>query len=143
VILLDQLKEIYIDGELEPVDTAQWYPKVMRKDYTVGLNLTGTLVDDPDALLYENYACGGVGNYNAYCNPEIDKVIDQQSTESNQEKRRQLVWEIERRLVEDGARPLIFFNRGGTCWDPAVRGLTVMVNSIYNGWRMEDVWLDR
>src|SRR6267143_4101973 len=143
VILIDQLKEIHIDAELEPVDTAQWYPKVMRKDYTVGLNLTGTLVDDPDALLYENYACGGVGNYNAYCNPEIDKLIDQQSTESNQEKRRQLVWEIERRLVEDGARPLIFFNRGGTCWDPAVRGLTVMVNSIYNGWRMEDVWLDR
>ncbi len=115
----------------------------MRKDYTVGLNLTGTLVDDPDALLYENSACGGVGNYNAYCNPEIDKLIDQQSAESNQEKRRQLVWEIERRLVEDSARPLVYFNRGGICWDPAVRGLTVMVNSIYNGWRMEDIWLDR
>ena len=36
-----------------------------------------------------------------------------------------------------------FFNRGGICWDPAVRGMTVMVNSIYNGWRMEDIWLDR
>ena len=26
---------------------------------------------------------------------------------------------------------------------PLLKGLTVMVNSIYNGWRMEDVWLDR
>ena len=26
VILIDQLKEIYIDGELEPIDTAQWSP---------------------------------------------------------------------------------------------------------------------
>jgi peptide/nickel transport system substrate-binding protein len=143
VMLLDQLKEIYIEAQLEPVDTALWYPKVMRKDYTVGLNLTGTFVDDPDALLYENYACGGVGNYNAYCNPEIDKLIDQQSTEANQENRRQLVREIERHLVEDGAQPLIYFNRGGICWDSAVRELTVTVNSIYNGWRMEDVWLDR
>src|SRR5262250_182697 len=33
VILIDQLKEIYIDGQLEPVDTAQWLPKIMRKDY--------------------------------------------------------------------------------------------------------------
>ena len=33
VILIYQLKEIYIDAELEPVDTTQWYPKVMRKDY--------------------------------------------------------------------------------------------------------------
>src|SRR6516164_40223 len=26
VILIDQLKDVYIEGELEPVDTAQWYP---------------------------------------------------------------------------------------------------------------------
>ena len=24
-----------------------------------------------------------------------------------------------------------------------VKGYTVMVNSIFNGWRMEDVWLDK
>ena len=143
VILLDQLKQIYFDPELEPLDTTQWYPKVMRKDYTVALNLTGTQVDDPDAMLYENYSCGGVGNYNGYCNAEIDKLIDQQSMEANQEKRRKMVWDIERRLVEDNAKPLVYFNRGGICWDPSVKGLTVMSNSIYNGWRMEDVWLDR
>ena len=143
VILIDQLKEIYIAGELEPVDTAQWYPKVQRKDYTAALNLTGTLTDDPDAMLYENYACGGVGNYNGYCNPEIDKLIEQQSMEADQEKRKHIVWEIERRLTEDDAKPLIFFGRGSNCWDPKVKGLTIMVNSIYNGWRMEDVWLDK
>jgi len=143
VILIDQLKEIYIDADLELLDTTQWYPKVMRKDYTVALNLTGTMVDDPDALLYENYACGGIGNYNGYCNPAVDRLIDQQSMEPDQDKRRHMVWEIERRLTEDDAKPLVYFNRGGICWDPKVKGLTVMVNSIYNGWRMEDIWLDR
>src|SRR5262249_4144217 len=110
VILIDQLKTIHVEADLEPVDTTQWYPKVQRKGYPVALNLTGTLVDDPDALFYENYACGGVGNYTGYCNPEVDKLIDRQSMEPDQNKRRQLVWEIERRLVEDGARPLIYFN---------------------------------
>jgi peptide/nickel transport system substrate-binding protein len=143
LILIDQLKEIYIDGELQPIDTTQWYPTMFRKDYMVALNLTGTMVDDPDAMLYENYACGGVGNYNGYCNPEIDKLIDQQSMETDQEKRKHLVWEIERRLTEDVARPLIYFNKGATCWQPEVKNETVMVNSIYNGWRMEDIWLDR
>jgi hypothetical protein len=28
-------------------------------------------------------------------------------------------------------------------WQPRVKGLTAMVNSIVNGWRMEDVWLDK
>ena len=54
-----------------------------------------------------------------------------------------LVLEIERKLAEDGARPIIYYGRGATCWQPRVQGLTVMVNSIVNGWRMEDVWLDK
>jgi peptide/nickel transport system substrate-binding protein len=142
VILIDQLKEIWVNGELSPIDTPQWYPTVQRKDYQIALNLTGTFVDDPDAVLYENYACGGIGNYNGYCNAEIEQLIDQQSLEANQEKRKQLVWDIERRLVEDDAKPLLFFGRGGNCWDPKVKGVIIGVNSIYNGWRMEDIWLD-
>ena len=31
----------------------------------------------------------------------------------------------------------------GTCWQPYVKGVTVMVNSSYNGYRYEDVWLDK
>ena len=62
VILIDQLKEIYVDGVLEPLDTTQWYPKLMRKDYAVGLNITETAVDDPDPAFYENYVCGAMRN---------------------------------------------------------------------------------
>jgi len=52
------------------------------------------------------------------------------------------VWEIERKLATDGARPIIFYDRRATCWQPHVKGLTLMVNSLFNGWRMEDVWLE-
>jgi peptide/nickel transport system substrate-binding protein len=143
VILLSQLREVYMDAELEPVDTVQWYPRLLRKDYTVGLNVTETGVDDPDQQFYENYVCGSERNYSGYCNPEVDKLVDQQSVETDQEKRKKLVWQIERILAEDAARPVIFYPRGGTCKQPWVKGLTIMVNSIYNGWRFEDVWLDK
>ena len=33
VILIDQLKKIHIDGELEVVDTTIWHAKVQRRDY--------------------------------------------------------------------------------------------------------------
>jgi peptide/nickel transport system substrate-binding protein len=143
VILIDQLKDIYIDAVLEPVETANWFPKIYRKDYTIAINGTESGVDDPDQQFYENFVCGAVRNYTGYCNPEVDKLIDRQSAEADREKRKQLVWEIERRLAEDGARPIIFYPRGGTCTQPYVKGLTTMVNSIYNGYRMEDVWLDK
>ena len=143
VILLSQLREIYMDAELEPVDTVQWYPRLLRKDYTVGLNVTETGVDDPDQAFYENYVCGSDRNYSGYCNPELDKLVDQQSAEADQEKRKKLVWQIEQILADDAVRPVIFYPRGGTCKQPWVKGLTIMVNSIYNGWRFEDVWLDK
>ena len=142
VILIDQLKEVYIDGVLETVDTTQWYPKIMRRDYTVGLNVTESGVDDPDQQFYENYVCGAERNYTGYCSPEVDKLVEQQSMESDKEKRKRLVWEIERLLAVDGARPVIFYPRGATCRYPQVKGLTVMVNGIYNGYRYEDLWLD-
>jgi peptide/nickel transport system substrate-binding protein len=142
VILIDQLKQIYMDGVLDPVDTTNWYPKLMRKDYTVGLNITETAVDDPDPAFYENYVCGAMRNYTGYCNPEVDKMVDEQSAMSDVAKRQQLVWAIEKKLADDDARPILFYPRAANCYYPKVKGLITQANSIYNGQRFEDLWLD-
>jgi ABC-type transport system substrate-binding protein len=143
VILIDQLKQIHIEGELEVVDTSIWHAKVARKEYSVGMNLTGVGVDDPDVNLYENYACKSERNYTQYCNPEVEKLIDAQSREAEVEKRKKIVWQIEHVLNEDGARPIIYHGRAAHCWHPHVKGFVTHENSIYNGWRFEDVWLDK
>jgi peptide/nickel transport system substrate-binding protein len=143
VVLIDQLKQIYIDAELNPIDTTQWYPTLTRKDYKIALNITETAVDDPDVAFYENYKCGSQRNYTNYCNAEVDKLIDRQSSETNSDKRKKLVWEIERKLIDDDARPILFYTRVANCRQPYLKGLTTMVNSIYNGWRFDDIWLEQ
>jgi ABC-type transport system substrate-binding protein len=143
VILIDQLKKIHIEGELENVDTPQWFAKVARKDYAVGLNLTGVAVDDPDAGMVENYACKSERNYTEYCNPEVDRLLSLQSKEIDKQKRKEIVWQIEKLLVDDVARPIILHGIAGTCWHPYVKGFVVRDNSIYNNTRYEDVWLDK
>jgi peptide/nickel transport system substrate-binding protein len=143
VILISQLKEIYIDGQLDAVDTAVYFPKLFRKDYTVGLAITETALDDPDQMFFENYVCGAERNYTGYCDAEFDNMVERESAEPDIGKRREMVWSIERKLAQDQARPIIFYTRGGTCWRPQVKGLTLMINSLFNGWRMEDIWLDR
>jgi ABC-type transport system substrate-binding protein len=143
VILIDQLKKIHIQAELEAIDTTVWYAKVQRRDYSVSLNLTGVAVDDPDVNLIENYTCKSERNYTQYCNPEVDALIFKQSQEIDRSKRKQLVWEVERKLAEDVVRPIIFHNRAATCWHPHVKGVVLHQNSIYNNWRLEDVWLDK
>lgn len=144
VILIDQLKHAYIDGELDVIDTAIWHAKVTRKDFSIGLNLTGSGAGYlSHQQFFENYACGSQRNYSSYCNPAVDAMINQQSMEPDQEKRKKLVWEIDRTRQEDAARPIIMHGRSATCYSPKVKNMTIMVNSIYNGWRFEDVWLDK
>ncbi len=143
IILADQLKHIYIDAELDPTDTASWFPKIARKDYAIGPNITCGAVDDPDQNFYENYACNSARNFTKYCNPELEPLFDRQSQETDVEKRKMLVWEIDRRLQQDMARPILYHYAAATCWQPAVHGFTPMVNSIYNSPRFEEVWLDR
>jgi ABC-type transport system substrate-binding protein len=143
VILIDQLKQIYIEAELEVVDTALWYAKIGRRDYAVGMNLTGLAIDDPDAQFVENYSCKSERNYTQYCNPEVDRLTAEQSKESDTEKRKQIVWQIERILAEDVARPIIHHQQSGTCWHSYVKNVVLHDNSIYNSTRLEDVWLDK
>ena len=143
VILSSQLKEIYIDGELDFVDTAVWYPKMARRDFTVGAVPMESGVDDPDQMFYENFYTGAARNYAGYSDPGLDALIDQQSMEADPTKRKEIVWEAERKLASAMFRPVLFYPAGAGCWQPSVKGYTAMTNSIYNGWRMEDVWLDR
>jgi len=143
VVLIDQLKTIYIDAELDPVESSQWFAKVARNDYSVGLNLTGNGVDDPDQAFYENFGCGSERNYTHYCNKDLQALFDKQSQMTDVEQRKKLVWDIDKKLQEDVARPILMHARSGTCWKPFVKNMTIMNNSAYNGYRYEDVWLDK
>jgi peptide/nickel transport system substrate-binding protein len=142
-ILAEQLREIYIDAELDVVETSHWFTRLRRKEYTIGLNTTGNGVDDPDQAFFENFACRSERNYNAYCNGEIERLFEQQSAETDLVKRRHMVWDIDAKLLADGARPIITWNRSATCWQPYVKGYVAQVNSMFNAFRFEDVWLDR
>ena len=82
-------------------------------------------------------------NWDGYCNPEVDKLIKKQSMEADPERRTQIVWDIERKLGEEIARPIIFYADGATCWHRYVKDVTILVNSFFNGYRYEDAWLDR
>ena len=142
-ILADQLKQIWIDADISLTETASWLPQLMRGDFVFAQSLVGSGLDDPDQNFYENYVCDSNRNYTHYCNRDLDKLIDKQSMEADPQTRRKLVWQIDSKLQEDVVRPILYHMRAATCWRPEIKGIKLQVNSIYNNWRMEDVWLDR
>jgi peptide/nickel transport system substrate-binding protein len=143
VILVDQLNQVHFAAELDIIESSVWFGRAARQDYWVALNLTGSSVDDPDATLVESYACDSEYNFTKYCNPEITRLLEAQSAERDVAKRREIVWEIERILNEDVARPIILHGRSAQCRQPYVKGHVRAANSIYSNWRLEQTWLDK
>ena len=71
VIVADQLKKIYIVRRARYSRYAAMVcAKLAKKDYTIGLNVTGVSVDDPDGNIVENYSCQSERNYTQYCNAD-------------------------------------------------------------------------
>ena len=143
VILVDQLNKIHFDAELDVVESSVWYNRLFSGNYAVALNLAGAGIDDPDGVLKMGFDCQSEANFSKYCNPAVDLLLDQQSQESDPDKRRKIVWEIERTLVKEVARPIIFHGKSATCWHPHVKGYIQQENSIYNNSRYDEVWLDK
>jgi peptide/nickel transport system substrate-binding protein len=69
-LLIDQLKDIWIDGELETIETANWLQKLMRKDFTAALSFSGSDVADPDTQFSENCSRRSSRNYTAIAIPK-------------------------------------------------------------------------
>jgi peptide/nickel transport system substrate-binding protein len=142
-LLADQLREVGIEAELDIVEGSQWQTRIERRDYAIAVDSTANAIDDPDQALFENYACRSERNLGRYCNGEIERLFERQSSEADFDKRRQMVWDIDSRLLADVARPPLAWTRRATCWQPHVKGFVAPVNSMYNAFRFEDVWLDR
>jgi peptide/nickel transport system substrate-binding protein len=140
--MVDQLRQVGIDATLEQVEMGVWHPKVTRRDYELGANQTGIGPDDPDANFYENFKCGSPRNYSDYCNPEVDRLIDEQSATLDHAKRLKLVQELDMRLQHEGARPVMGWSTFYLLHWPYVKNL-VAHQSIYNMGRMQEVWLDK
>ncbi len=143
VVLVDQLNKLHFEAELEIIESTVWFGRAARQDFAIAFNLSGVAIDDPDVTITENFHCKSENNFTKYCNPEVDRMLEAQSAERDPEKRKRLVWEIERVLAEEYARPIISHGHTGQCWQPYVRNYVRQENSIYNQWRFEQLWLSR
>ena len=117
VILIDQLKEIYIDGELDVVETQH----LVRQGGAQGLfgrpqphrQRQSTIPTRPST---RTTPAARSATTPTTATRICEKLFDQQSTETDVDKRKKLVWEIDKKLQEDVARPIIYPRAPATCW---------------------------
>src|SRR5262249_58095161 len=65
--VVNELKQVGVEITVKQVDSVQWYGITTRKEFRLGINISGYGGDDPDAILLENYLCTSLRNFTGYC----------------------------------------------------------------------------
>ncbi|MBI4307884.1 MAG: ABC transporter substrate-binding protein [Chloroflexi bacterium] len=138
--VIDQLKRVGIDATMKQMETGPWVALQERRDYTIIDTRMGIAVDDPSPIYAEFYTCRAPRNYTGYCNPDVEAMMNEQAVTTDPLKRRALVWEIDKRLVTEVARPILSWNIDYMVWWPEVRGY-VQHQSLTTTGRHETLWL--
>jgi peptide/nickel transport system substrate-binding protein len=136
-----QLATVGIRATVVPVEQVAYQEMVMRGDFAMIGHSHSFALDDPDAVLPAHYACGGAENFPGMCDPVIDRLIEQQSRELDPERRRELLHEIEWLVWEKDAKVWMQWSSRRTPVWSNVRGLEPGGPSLYQGRRLDKVYL--
>jgi peptide/nickel transport system substrate-binding protein len=140
VYVVSAWKKIGIEAEHRLEESATWTKARRTRDFEVLLDPMGSsLVFDPDELLVK-FTTGASANYNRFSDPVIDKLFEQQKVELNEQKRVQLVKDLQKELLKKA------WWVSGLWWTRAevrssrIRNYEPMPSHWANR-RLEDVWL--
>jgi peptide/nickel transport system substrate-binding protein len=102
-LIKNQLAEVKIDVNIDEVEIGTFIASTILPgnfDMTFFPNLP---YDEPDRPLsfYHSLGVTGNGNWTNYTNPELDKLIDQQSKEFDLETRKQTILEAQRIMIRE------------------------------------------
>jgi peptide/nickel transport system substrate-binding protein len=139
---IGEMKKVGIEGELDQVDSASWFSRLARRQFTLAINGTTLGVDDPDVNFFENFTCASMRNFSDYCNPAVERRFAEQSIERDPARRLPLVNEIDLQLQLEGARPILAHGPFYTAHWPRVKNF-FRHQVVMNFHRLQDVWLEQ
>ncbi len=136
------IKKIGIEVDLEPLDVTAHRGNEVSGDYFMSSLAAGLDFDDPIDTFGQLYITEGGRWYQRRSIAELDDLFAQQKAESDFEKRRELVWEMDKIAMNDASFLILHwwqFNR--VQWD-FVKGLTSTASARTTNARMSYTWLD-
>ena len=106
-LIKDQLAKAGITANLQTEEFGQILTETEAGTFDAALvGWSGRI--DPDGNLYSWFHTGGGNNQGAYSNPEVDRLLEEARTTTDQAKRKQLYDQAQKLLVADAA--YIFIN---------------------------------
>jgi peptide/nickel transport system substrate-binding protein len=106
IFLINEWKKIGVNATHKVKETSAYLADLRNKNYQVGLDFNCDFLDEPDLQLAKFNSASKLGaglNLSHYDDAKLDSMIDAQSRETDPEKRKRLVWDIERYAMDEMA----------------------------------------
>lgn len=123
-VMKEQLSEVGITLNVRIEDFAGWLADEAAGTFDgFMLNRLGSV--DPDEFYYSQHVSKGSNNYQKFSNPQVDKLLEQGRTETDQVQREE-AYESAARLIVDQASYVYLYNPNVVQgWSPALKGYQV------------------
>jgi peptide/nickel transport system substrate-binding protein len=100
VYLVSAWKKIGVEAEHKLEESATWSQTRLNRDFELLVNPFGySAAGDPDEIL-DRFTTGATENWGRFSDPVVDKLFEQQKVERDEQKRIQLVKDMQKRLME-------------------------------------------
>jgi len=141
IFLIDQWRRIGINVEHKVLETGPYTEAQRSGKFDVFVGAIGDFADDPDQQLSRSISNDrSPANYGGYVDRTLDDLFDRQSREPDLDKRRQLVFDFDRRLYDEMAYKLMgLWQQRIVARSSKVHGWDITPSYYIND--ITDVWL--
>jgi peptide/nickel transport system substrate-binding protein len=136
----DDLKKVGINIHITLLDTAGFRERTQKGDFQAYTVLSAVPIDEPD-LYYARLVCDSASNYGKYCNPEFDKLFQEQSQTFDVQKRAEVTRRMEHLLLQDVPDDRGFYWKSAMAyWNRLKHWPPIQGTTVYNFGKFEQVW---
>lgn len=141
-IIAAQVKALGFKATLEQRTTNDRFAVLSRGAFDLEVYDSTINFDDPADNLTALVKTGGSQNYAKWSYPALDQVLDEQDRTFDQAKRRQLLQEVQRIILNEYLIiPVDYFARR-LFWKQELKGIAVWYYPFSPGFSWEQAWLD-
>ncbi|MBI3977374.1 MAG: hypothetical protein HY331_04225, partial [Chloroflexi bacterium] len=114
---------------IEKMDTSKFYTFVTEGKHGMFIGDATQNSPDPDELLWIFFGCDNPRAKRwGHCDPKFDEMIVQQSLLQDQEKRKQMMWDMQKMILDDVNIISNYYNRFANVMNKRVEGYVPMSN---------------
>ena len=130
-VIASQLEPIGITVEVEVLDFATWLDRQDQGDFDAFmLSWLGNI--DPADFYEAQHVTDGSSNYQGYSNPEVDRLLGQASTETDQDARKELYDQAAKLIVDDVSYLYLYNPDVVQAWVPGLSGYQIRADRAIN-----------